>query len=99
MQGPLGPHDERGLCVRKSPPLPLSGVRVADGDDEWFPQKLESQLRTAQQSPLPFLRKACQYGRPTALDVLLYLGIWLTPQKARNQIRVGFQKRDRQLLT
>jgi glycosyltransferase involved in cell wall biosynthesis len=47
---------------------------------------------------LPLLREACQYGRPTALDVLLYLGIWLMPQRARNRIRVGFQKRDRQWL-
>ena len=44
---------------------------------------------------LLLLREAFQYGRPTALDVGLYFGIWLIPQRTRNRIRISFQQRDR----
>jgi len=47
---------------------------------------------------LLLLREAYQFGKPTVLDMLLFLGIWLIPRRVRNQIRIGFQKRDRQLL-
>ena len=45
----------------------------------------------------------CFYEKPTDMadrplfDVGLYVGIWLIPQRIRNRIRVGFQKRDQQL--
>lgn len=35
---------------------------------------------------LLLLREAYQYGRPTVLDVLLFLGIWLMPQGLRQRI-------------
>jgi glycosyltransferase involved in cell wall biosynthesis len=41
------------------------------------------------------LREAFQYGSPTALDVGLYFGIWLIPQRTRDRIRISFQQRDR----
>ena len=44
---------------------------------------------------LLLLREAFQYGSPTALDVGLYFGIWLIPQRTRNRIRISFQQRDR----
>lgn len=44
---------------------------------------------------LLLLRDAFQYGRPTSLDVGLYFGIWLIPQRVRNRVRISFQRRDR----
>ena len=40
------------------------------------------------------LREAFQYGSPTALNVGLYFGIWLIPQRIRDRIRIGFQQRE-----
>jgi glycosyltransferase involved in cell wall biosynthesis len=58
----------------------LSANAVREGDGKAF---------------LLLLRDAFQYGSPSSLDVGLYFGIWLIPQRIRNRIRTSFQRRDR----
>ena len=43
---------------------------------------------------LVLLREAYHHGKPTVLEVGLYFGMWLIPQRIRNRIRISFQKRD-----
>lgn len=38
----------------------------------------------------PLLWKAYRYGKSTIFDTMLYLGIWLVPQRARHLLAAGF---------
>jgi hypothetical protein len=42
---------------------------------------------------LLLLRQAYRYGKPSILDVILFVGIWLFPQKTREQIVMLFSGR------
>lgn len=42
---------------------------------------------------LLLFRQACRYGKPSILDVILFVGIWLFPQKTREQIVMLFSGR------
>lgn len=44
---------------------------------------------------LPLLLEACRHGRPSAVDALLYLGIWLIPRRVRSWGAMVFEKRHR----
>lgn len=43
----------------------------------------------------PLLKEACRGGTPSLLDGIVFVGIWLIPQRIRSRIRISFQSRDR----